>query len=88
MDVSIAPAHWSHGGAEVSAGAVEKRFAEGRAPGLVADEGGEEVLSLDQRRAERGAYRLLTAAQIDAPDDFASFVEAREFVFQNSGAEH
>ena len=76
VDVSIATPHWSHGGAEVSAGAVEQRFAEGCAPGLVADEGGEEVLSLDQRGAERGADRFLTAAQINASDDFACLVEA------------
>src|SRR6478672_4920412 len=84
MNITVASAHRSQFRTEIGPRHVDERFAERRAPGLVADQRRKDVaFAFVQKHSASGADRFLTAAEINAADDHSAPVHGSEFLLKN-----
>src|SRR5205823_2844754 len=87
VNVAVASSHRSGSRTKIGARDIDQRFAKGRATGLVANEGREDVPFL-QKNSASDADRLLAFANINATGDPATAIHTGEFLFEHSGQQH
>ena len=88
VDVAVAPPHRPRRRSKIGSRAVEDGFTEGRASGLITDQGGKDIPSPFKAAPKRGTDGLLALAQINATHNLARLVEAGEFGFQMTRLQH
>ena len=87
MDVAVASAHRTLTRAEIGAARLERRFAPGKTPRLVANER-REYVALFQKQPAGHADRLLPAADVNATGDHPAAIETGELLLKDAGEEH
>src|SRR5438046_1083754 len=86
-NVAFASSHRSASRTKVCARNINPRFAKGRAAGLVANEGREDVPFL-QKNSASDADCFLAFADVNTTGDPATAIHAREFLFECPRQQH
>src|SRR3954469_18695979 len=83
MNVAVATAHRSLSRSKISSGNVDQRFAKRRTPGLIANQGREDVALL-QKHSTRSADRFLSATEIHTAGDHSAAIETGQLIFEHA----
>ena len=88
VDIAVPPFHISQGGTQVGACRFNNRFPPGDACRLFPDERGDYIVAGSQKDASACGNRFMSAAQVNAPRNFARFVKAGNFGVKSPRQQH